>query len=62
MPFIGLIIGPYTQKSKAESLMKIFLVKDQQPYTLNYKQLPTTMLCKTLLEEIKQLFSKYKDH
>ena len=38
LPFIAMIIGPYSSKNKNESLCKVFhLVNDKKPFNLNYK-------------------------
>ena len=50
LPFIGLIIGPYSQKGRNESLLKIFhIVNERQPYSLSFKQMPSTRLRKSLI-------------
>ena len=63
LPFVALIIGPYSSKKKTESLCKIFhLVKDKNPYSLNFKQMPSTKLRKSFIGEILEILTKYKLH
>ncbi|CDW86052.1 histone h2a deubiquitinase mysm1 [Stylonychia lemnae] len=63
LPFIALIIGPYSTKNKNESLCKVFhLVKEKQPFSLNFKQLPNKKMRKALINEIKDILMKYKAH
>jgi hypothetical protein len=59
MPFVALIVGPYSSKGKNESLIKIFHLRKGTPYSLGFRQAPTTALRKEILNEIKKLFSKY---
>lgn len=60
MPFIALIMGPYSVKGKNDSLIKIFHLKKNTPYSLAFKQVPCTGVRKELLHEMKKLFIKYK--
>jgi hypothetical protein len=76
LPYLAAIIGPYTQKSKTESLLKIFHLvgggpKSAQskepplpkPFELPYKMLPCTKLRKSFFEvEIKNLIGYYRGH
>lgn len=62
MPFLALIIGPYTVKNKYESLIKIFHLKNNLPYNLGYKQVPSNKLRKDILHEMKELFKKYSSN
>ena len=62
MPFLGLIIGPYHDKARQESLLKIFHNKRGNPFTLKYKQMPASKIRKAIFEEIIALFAKYKGH
>jgi hypothetical protein len=63
LPFLGLIIGPYSSKNKNESLQKIFhVIKEKQPFSLNFKSLPTKKLRKGLIHELKDLYKKYQTH
>jgi hypothetical protein len=60
MPFIALIVGPYSVKGKNDSLVKIFHLKKNIPYSLAFKQVPCIGVRKELLHEMKKLFMKYK--
>ncbi len=77
MPFLALIIGPYSQKNKTESLLKIFHIQGgnsnktlalskgdyPKPYELSYKILPCNKLRKSFLGvELKGLLQHYRDH
>jgi len=63
LPFLGLIIGPYSQKNRNESLCKVFhLVKEKQPFSLNYRPLPTKKLRKGLVDDIREILYKYQNH
>ena len=72
MPFLALIIGPYSQKNKVESLLNIFHLSkggassrgDQlKPYNLSFKTLSCTKLKKSFLgNELKILMASYKGH
>lgn len=63
MPFIALIIGPYSSKGRSESLCKVFhLVREKTPYSLNFKQIPSKKLKKGLMQEIKEILVKYANH
>lgn len=68
-PFLALIIGPYSQKNRVESLLRIFHLNGGnkgdlgKPYNLTYKNLPQTKLKKSFLNnELKTLLTSYKDH
>jgi hypothetical protein len=61
MPFVALIVGPYTLKGKTESILKIFHLKKSIPYNLGFKLVPTKKLRKKLLDDIKEIFSKYSN-
>lgn len=53
LPFIALIIGPYSVKHRSESLCKIFhLVKEKTPFSLNFKYMLTGKIRKSLITEI----------
>ena len=60
MPFVALIIGPYSVKNKNDSLIKIFHLKKNVPYNLAFKNVPSTKLRKAMITELKDLFTKYK--
>lgn len=60
MPFVALIVGPYSMKGKNDSLIKIFHLKKNIPYSLGFKHVPCDGVRKELLLEIKKLFSTYK--
>lgn len=62
LPFVALITGPYSDKSKLESLVKVFHNKRGHPFTLKYKQMPASKIRKAIFEEISGLFTKYKGH
>lgn len=63
LPFLALIIGPYSQKNRNESLLKVFhLVKEKQPFSLNYRVLPAKKLRKGLVQELKDILLKYQNH
>eukprot|EP00347_Sterkiella_histriomuscorum_P005805 403355203 len=63
MPFVALIIGPYSTKNRNESLQKVFhLIKEKQPFSLIYKQMPSRKIRRALVLEIKELFIQYKSH
>ncbi len=59
---MALITGPYNDKSKLESLMKVFHNKRGHPFTLKFKPMPATKIRKSIFEEITALFTKYKGH
>jgi hypothetical protein len=59
MPFVALIVGPYSVKGKTESLLNIFHLKKSLPYSLGYKLVPTHKLRKNMIEEVKELFVRY---
>jgi len=61
MPFVALIVGPYSVKGKNNSLIKIFHLKRNTPYSLGYKHVPCTGIRKDILLEIKKLFGTYRD-
>jgi hypothetical protein len=63
LPFIGLIIGPYSQKNRNESLCKVFhIVKEKLPFSLSFRSLPSKKLRKGLIEDVKELLIKYRKH
>lgn len=59
LPFIALIVGPYTNKKKNDSLLKIFHLNKNVPYSLNFKYTSCSRLRKNILLEIKDLFNSY---
>lgn len=61
MPFVALIVGPYSTKGKNESLTKIFHLRKGTPYSLGFRQVPCRTLKKELLNEMKRLFMKYQN-
>ena len=63
LPFLGLIIGPYSQKNRNEALCKVFhIVKEKQPFSLSFKQVPTKKLRKGLIDDIREILMKYQKH
>ena len=76
MPYLAAIIGPYTQKGKIESLLKVFHIVNgkntsgscgnnnfPKPYDLPFKMLPCTKLRKSFFEvELKNLIGYYRGH
>lgn len=70
LPFLALIIGPYSQKNRVESLLNIFHLagggitgSNPKPFNLSYKTLPCTKLKKSFLgAELKTLLASYRDH
>jgi hypothetical protein len=61
MPFVALIVGPYSLKGKNESILKIFHLRKSIPYNLGYKLVPTKKLRKRLIADIKEIFTKYSN-
>ncbi len=75
LPYLAAIIGPYSQKGKTESLLKIFHLVGTtggcqsykgdfpKPFDLPFKTLPCTKLRKSFFEvELKNLLVRYKTH
>ncbi|TNV85286.1 hypothetical protein FGO68_gene10664 [Halteria grandinella] len=70
LPFLALIIGPYSQKNRVESLLRIFHLSGStskqdsgKPFNLIYKNLPQAKLKKSFLnKELKNLLAGYKGH
>mmetsp|Transcript_3572 Transcript_3572/g.2600 ORF Transcript_3572/g.2600 Transcript_3572/m.2600 type:complete len:147 (-) Transcript_3572:126-566(-) len=60
MPFLALIVGPYSVKGKNDSLLKVFHLKKKVPFALSLRQVPCTGLRRSIISEIKKLFEEFK--
>ena len=54
-------MSPYNLKGKNESTIKIFSLKNKDAYNLSFKNTPCTILKKRLIEDFKQVVSKFKE-
>jgi hypothetical protein len=63
MPFVALIIGPYSVRNRCEALCKVFhLVRERAPFSLTIRTVPAKKLKKNLVQDIKEILEKYADH